>query len=207
MAIQDGLVIDCADVQAAGGVRHILIREWQDGDIITTDEALNRVTSIQDSGAVDADWGVYESEIESSSLVINGVNEGKDNTEYELTLSFFLPNLERTKMIRLQEMQGKCLMAIVVDVSSIHSSATNFIQNFVLGISDTRGNVYPNAYNRNQTYARIASIEGGTGTAFSDKTGVTVTLTCTQFQLPYTYTEFDGAGITIGATGLTATTT
>ena len=121
MAIQDGLVIDCADVQAAGGVRHILIREWQDGDLITTDEALNRVTSIQDSGAVDADWGVYESEIESSSLVINGVNEGKDNTEYELTLSFFLPNLERTKMIRLQEMQGKCLMAIVVDVSSIHS--------------------------------------------------------------------------------------
>jgi len=207
MAIQDGLEIDCADVQAAGGVRHILIREWQAGDLVITDQAANRVTRIRDNGGTDADWGVYESEIESSSLVINGVNEGKDNTEYELTLSFFLPNLERVKMIRLQEMQGKCLMAIVVDVSSIHNAATNFIQNFVLGISDVRSNVYPSAYRRNQTYARIASIEGGTGAAFSDKTGVTVTLTCTQFQLPYTYTEAAGAGITIGATGLTATTT
>tara|TARA_R110000744_G_scaffold330198_1_gene435713 strand:+ start:667 stop:1287 length:621 start_codon:yes stop_codon:yes gene_type:complete len=206
MAIQGGYSVDCGAIQAAGGLKHILIRPWIAGDLITTDLALNQVTRIQDSGGTDADWGVYESEIESSSITINGVNEGKDNTEYECTLSFFLPNLGRNQFRRLQEFQGQCLMVIGV----VSNADVNEEPNFVLGVSDINGNVYPNAYNRNQTYARIASIEGGTGAAFSDKTGVTVTITCTQFQLPYTYVPVPsgvGLGIVIGATGMTATTT
>ena len=112
MAIQGGYSVDCGAIQAAGGLKHILIRPWIAGDLITTDLALNQVTRIQDSGGTDADWGVYESEIESSSITINGVNEGKDNTEYECTLSFFLPNLGRNQFRRLQEFQGQCLMVI-----------------------------------------------------------------------------------------------
>jgi len=206
MSIQGGYSVNCEAIQAAGGLKHILIRPWIAGDLITTDAAANRVTRIQDVGATDADWGVYESEIESSSITINGINEGKDNTEYECTLSFFLPNLGRNQFRRLQEFQGQCLMVIGI----VSNADAQEQPNFVLGISDVNGNVYPNAYNRNQTYARIASIEGGTGAAFSDKTGVTVTITCTQFQLPLTYFPVPsgaGTGIIIDATGGQATTT
>jgi hypothetical protein len=32
MAIEDGMSVSCSDLQAIGGVRQILIREWQDDD-------------------------------------------------------------------------------------------------------------------------------------------------------------------------------
>ena len=202
MAIENGQAIGCADLQASGGVRHILIREWKAGDLITVNDAASTVTRIQDSGALDADWGVFESKIETSGLTINGTNEGKDVNTYELNLSFNLPRLNNEKIVRLQEFQdAECLMVIVID----SNSDGNYVQNFVMGISDKFKNVYD--YKRNQTYARIASIEGGTGAAFSDETGLTVTITCTQYQLPLTYVEAAGNGITIAATGLTATTT
>ena len=202
MAIESGQAIGCADLQAAGGVRHILIREWKAGDLITVDNAASTVTRIKDSGGTDADWGVFESKIETSALTISGTNEGKAVNTYELNLSFNLPRLNNDKIKRLQDFQqAECLMVIVVD----SNSDAAYSENFVMGISDKFKNVYD--YKRNQTYARIASIEGGTGAAFSDETGLTVTITCTQYQLPLSYVEAAGAGITILAGGLTATTT
>ena len=40
-----------------------------------------------------ADWGVYESQIERSSLTVTGTNENKNFTTYECVLSLFLPFL------------------------------------------------------------------------------------------------------------------
>ena len=56
---------------------------------------------------------------------------------------------------------------------------------------------------RSQTYATIQSIEGGTGAAYGDENGVTVTIACTQYELPRTYTT---GTLTIDNDG-TATTT
>ena len=50
-------------------------------------------------------------------------------------------------------------------------------------------------------------VEGGSGAAFSDEDGVTVTLTCTQFEAPNAYYPATGLGVVLGSTGLTATTT
>ena len=75
----------------------------------------------------------------------------------------------------------------------------------LIGASDTLSNLENKA--RSQTWARIASIEGGTGAAFSDEDGVTVTLTCTQFEAPNAYYPATGLGVVLGSTGLTATTT
>lgn len=214
MSIESGLAINCADVQTTGGLSHVLIREWNSPsteDTVTFDHSGNWLVNkiVNSNGtATEAVWGVFESKIESSSLTISATNEGKDITTFECTVSMYLPRLSRTKFLRLQEMQGKCLMVLCVDtnVTLTNGIGTNgAYQGMLIGASETLSNIESKA--RSQTWARIASIEGGTGAAFSDEDGVTVTLTCTQYEAPNPYYPATGVGITIGSTGLTATTT
>lgn len=217
MSIESGLSIGCTDLQASGGLSHVLIREWNSpansADTVTFDHSGNwSVTALKNTpqgGSLGVmNWGVYESKIESSSLTIAATNEGKNITTYECTVSMYLPRLSEEKFLRLQEMQGKCLMVLCVDTNvalTNGTGSTNAYQGMLIGASDTLSNLESKA--RSQTWARIASIEGGTGAAFSDEDGVTVTLTCTQFESPNAYYPAAGVGITIGSTGLTATTT
>ena len=210
MSIESGLSIGCTDLQASGGLSHVLIREWNSPsgtDTVTFDHDGNwKVTKIANSigTATEAVWGVYESKIESSSLTIAATNEGKNITTYECTVSMYLPRLSEDKFLRLQEMQGKCLMVLCVDTNATIGVNAGY-QGMLIGASDTLSNLESKA--RSQTWARIASIEGGSGAAFSDEDGVTVTLTCTQFEAPNAYYPATGVGVVLGSTGLTATTT
>ena len=152
MAIESGQAIVCADLQSVGGTRTILIREWKADDIIGYTKNISSIYKIRDVGDVTATWGVYESKIESSSLTVNATNEGKDTTTVETTLSFNLPYLERTKIVRLNEFEGKCLMVLVIDNNDDGSNNSNL----VMGISDKYRSTY--RVTDGQTYARLASV-------------------------------------------------
>ena len=219
MSIESGLEIGCTDLQGAGGLKYVLIREWNPSgiDTVTFNHATDnfKCTVIKNNQGTDteADWGVYESKIESSSLTVTGTNEGKDFTTYECVLSMYLPKITLTKLLRLQELTGKCLMVLVVDSNTTlpevgDSPVVGATQGLLIGASSKFSNLDEKA--RSQTWARIASIEGGTGAAFSDEDGVTLNITCTQYELPNPYVPAGTAitdGIRIDATGLTATTT
>lgn len=205
MAITDGLAIGCGDLQATGGIKRVLIREWNStgspDDIILGAAGAHTVTSIMDSGGTDSTWGVFENKIETPALVVSGTTE-KNVSTYECSVSFNLPKMDLIKTNRLQEFTGKCLMVLAEDTNSDW---------FVLGISNTLtgsdGNLDPSTAGdtgtRQQTFAKLGTIEGGSGAAFSDENGLTVTLTCTQFELPRLYVN---ATIPVfAATGLTAT--
>ena len=220
MAIESGLAIGCSDLQSAGGIKNVLIREWNSpsgADTVTFDHTSGnfKCTVIKNSAdtATQAVWGVYESQIERSSLTVTGTNENKNFTTYECVLSLFLPKIDATKLLRLQELTGKCLMVLVVDSNTTlplsgAAPTADESQALLIGASSKFSNLDDKA--RSQTWARIASIEGGTGAAFSDEDGVTLNITCTQYELPNPYIPA-GTGVTdgirIGATGLTATTT
>ena len=205
MAITDGLAIGCGDLQATGGIKRVLIREWNStgtADEITLGGAgAHTVTSIMDSGGTNSTWGVFENKIETPALVVSGTTE-KNVSTYECSVSFNLPKMDLIKTNRLQEFTGKCLMVLAEDTNSDW---------FVLGISNTLtgsdGNLDPSTAGdtgtRQQTFAKLGTIEGGSGAAFSDENGLTVTLTCTQFELPRLYVNVTAPSI--DATGLTAT--
>ena len=209
MAITDGLAIGCGDLQATGGIKRVLIREWNStgtADEITLGGAgAHTVTSIMDSAGTSSTWGVFENKIETPALVVSGTTE-KNVSTYECSVSFNLPKMDLIKTNRLQEFTGKCLMVLAEDTNSDW---------FVLGISNTLtgsdGNLDPatagDTGTRQQTFAKLGTIEGGSGAAFSDENGLTVTLTCTQFELPRLYVNVGGVSTTpvIAATGLTAT--
>jgi len=205
MAITDGMAVTCSDLQAVGGTRTIAIRKWLAADVVAyTDPATageHAIDSILTTSS-NAVWGVYESRIESSSLTVTGSNEGKDTTTYECTLSWFIPGLTASEFARIHDFDdGGCLMALIIDNNDMTSGTTTAsgdqFHNKVIGVSKKYENQGDN--DRNQTYARLVSVEGGTGAAFSDEIGVTVTIAATQYEIPRNYL---GSIQFVGDTGL-----
>ena len=194
MAIDTGLAIVCADLQATGGIKRILIRAWSADDVVlygTTPET-HTITSIKDLAA-DAAWGVYEFKNETPALTISATKE-MGSTAFECGLSFFLPKLEYLKFNLVQSILNSCLMVIAVDTND---------NAFVLGVSEKYEN--ESVSSRNQTFANLATVEGGTGAAYADESGFTISLMARQFEMPRQYVP-SATGITVAADGLTATT-
>ena len=210
MAIADGLTTTCTNIQSSGGIQTVFIREWNfkqsDGttapDMIAT-LGTGTITSIADNGGTNSTWGVYETKIETPVLSVTGASVGNANT-YECNLTFNLPQLDLARRNSITDLQGKCLQVMMLDTNGTY---------FVIGISGTLtggdgGLDLPIASGhigtRPQTFARLSAVEGGTGAAFSDETGLNITLTCTQYELPRTYVAA-GAAVSINAAGLVAT--
>ena len=204
MGVADGMAINCSDLQAVGGTRLIAIRKWLATDVVAFDDPNHDITSILEVAAP-AEWGVYESRIESSSLTVSATNEGKFFTTYDCTVSWFIPGFTAAQFKDLHSFEGgDCLMVMVIDnndnTSGTTPSAATYASNKVIGTSKRFNDLDNQA--RSQTYARVMSIEGGTGAAFSDEIGVTVTIGCTQYEIPRKY---EGT-IVLGSTGKTLTT-
>jgi hypothetical protein len=194
MAIDTGLAIVCADLQATGGIKRILLRAWAAGDTVAYGGAgVHTITSIKDTGGTDADWGVYEFKNETPALTINATKEN-GSTAFECGLSFMLPKLEVGKANVVQDLLNSCLMIIAVDTND---------KAFVLGVSKKYSNTLDQS--RNQTFGNFASAEGGTGAAYSDESGITISLMSRQFEMPREYVS--PGVIAITGTGITATTT
>ena len=202
MAIADGLTTTCTNLQASGGIQTVFVREWNSTgspDQIAT-LGTGTITSIADSGGTTSTWGVYETKLETPALSISGTAVGNANT-YECSLTFNLPQLDLARRNSITDFQGKCLQVMMKDTNGTY---------FVIGISGVLtggdgGVDLPAAAHigtRPQTFARLSAVEGGTGAAFSDETGLTVTLTCTQYELPRTYVA---AGAAVSITGVVAT--
>ena len=207
MGVADGMAINCSDLQAVGGTRLIAIRKWIDTDVVVFDDANHDITSILEVAAP-AEWGVYESRIESSSLTVSATNEGKFFTTYDCTVSWFIPGFTAAQFKDLHSFEGgDCLMVMVID-NNDYSSGTQvpatgmtYASNKVIGVSNTLEN--QDSAVRTQQYCTLRSIEGGTGAAFSDEIGVTVTVGCMMYETPRNY----AGTIALGATGLTLETT
>jgi hypothetical protein len=196
MAIDTGLAITCADLQATGGIKRILIRAWTADDVVLygTTPATHTITSIKDLAA-DATWGVYEFKNETPALTISATKE-MGSTAFECGLSFFLPKLEYLKFNIIESITNSCLMVIAVDTND---------NAFVLGVSEKYEN--ESVSSRNQTFAQLATVEGGTGAAYSDESGITISLMARQFEMPRQYVVTSPSnGIVVAADGLTATT-
>jgi hypothetical protein len=190
MAIDTGLAIACADLQATGGITQILLRSWTATDAITYGATgTHSIASIL-KVAADADWFVYEFKNETPALTIAATKEN-GSTAFECGLSFFLPKTDVTKYTALQGMLNSCMMGIAIDTNG---------NKWVLGVSEKYAN--EDVASRSQTFLNMATIEGGTGAAYSDESGVTVSLMARQFELPRKYV----GTVDVNTVALTATT-
>ena len=191
MAIDTGLGVTCTDLQATGGIKQILLRSWASNDAVVYGNAAGEhdIDSILTGGS-SAAWFVFEFKNETPAMTINATKEN-GSTAFECGLSFMLPKLDSTKFAELQELLNTCMMGIAIDTNN---------NAFVLGVSEKYAN--EDVPSKNQTFLNLASMEGGTGAAYSDESGITVSLMARQFELPRKYI----GTITVDTAALTATT-
>ena len=191
MAIDTGLGVTCTDLQATGGIKQILLRSWATTDAVVYGNAAGEhdIDSILTGGS-SASWFVFEFKNETPAMTINATKEN-GSTAFECGLSFMLPKLDNTKFAELQELLNTCMMGIAIDTND---------NAFVLGVSEKYAN--EDVPSKNQTFLNLASMEGGTGAAYSDENGMTVSLMARQFELPRQY----AGTITVDTAALTATT-
>jgi hypothetical protein len=188
MAIDTGLGVVCADLQATGGISQILIREWATADVVTYGiGTAHTITNIQSGG--DSAWFVYEFKNEVPAMTITATKEN-GSTSFECGLSFMLPNIDATKFEELKNFENACMMGMVLDTNG------NW---WVLGASAKYANEDVQA--KSQTFLSLTGFEGGTGAAYSDENGITINLMARQFELPR---EYRGT-VTVDTAALTAT--
>ena len=161
MAITDGIAVKCADLQASGGIRNILIRTWATGDAVTyvNTGTSHSISSIVDTGGSDATWYVYEFKNESPALTVAAAKEN-GSTSYESALAFMMPEMTDVKGAALQQLMDTCMMVIAVGNNGV---------NYVLGVSQKYSN--EKAEIRNQTYSSMTGAEGASGAAYNDDSG------------------------------------
>ena len=188
MAIDTGLGVVCADLQATGGVSQIILRSWLLADVVTYGSTgVHTITNIQSGG--DAAWFVYEFKNETPALAVNATKEN-GSTAFECGLSFNVPRMNLAKFDEFQTLLDTCMMGMVQDTNS------NW---WVLGASEKYANEDVAA--KSQTFLNLASMEGGTGAAYSDENGMTASLMARQFELPRLYV----GTVTVDTSALTAT--
>jgi len=192
MPIDSGLLVDCGDLNAVGGIRQILLTDLD--NIATVAPTTAATDHIITGLTVTNPWARFEFKNETAALAITGTKEG-GSTAYECALSFYIPDMTANRMAELSDLEDVCPVAMV---------EMNSGQIFVIGLSYRYENLSASStpWTRNQTYANLTSIEGGTGSAYADDNGLTVTLTARQFELPFNYS----GAITVVAGDLTATT-
>tara|TARA_R100001463_G_scaffold1559_4_gene6828 strand:- start:3625 stop:4206 length:582 start_codon:yes stop_codon:yes gene_type:complete len=192
MAIDKGIGVECSNLQSTGGITQILLRTWQTSDVVVYGDAAGEhdIDSIKTS-TNPADWFVFENKNETGALTVNATKEN-GSTAFECTLTFMIPQINNDRFAEIQAMLDTCMMGAVKDTNGSW---------WVIGASSKYANEDVQA--KSQTFLNFTSAEGGTGAAYSDESGMTVTLTARQFELPRKYI----GTVDVNTSALTATTT
>ena len=203
MAIDTGLQVDCGNLNAVGGIRQILLTDLDNIATVapTTSNAAHTLTSITTTSP----WARFEFKNETASLAISGTKEG-GSTAYECALSFYLPQMTGARFNEIMSIAGwtDTALAAACPVALVEMNDGTVL---LVGWSYVYQNISEGStpWDRNQTYANLTTIEGGTGSAYADDNGLTITLTARQFELPLEY-QSALLGITVLAGDVTADT-
>jgi hypothetical protein len=200
MAIDTGLLVDCGNLNAVGGIRQILLTDLDNVATVlpTTSNSSHTLTSFITTAA----WARFEFKNETASLAISGTKEG-GSTSYECALSFYLPQMNGARFNEIMSLAGwtdtELTSACPVALIEMNDGTKLVVGWSYVYANQSQGSTF---WDRNQTYANLTTIEGGTGATYADDNGLTITLTAKQFELPLEYT----GDITVVAGDLTATT-
>ncbi len=161
------------DLEVRGGLKHIAIGEFGVTSAVTFDSAAgdHHISALTNGG-----MKLFELKQGTGSLTTTGTKEG-GTIMFENTVTFYVPRISDDHLAALYELANKDLICIVEAFEGTK---------YVVGVSEEY-KLSTDVAN-NQMYARMTSIEGGTGAALGDENGVTVTITAMSGELPRTYT-------------------
>lgn len=174
MAIDLGIAIDCADLVEVGGLHNIYVTDLASlTDIEIGSSGTHEYTKLTKTG-----WAMFQVKPNTSSWNTTATKEN-GLTRYETTVQWYIPNITSAVLHVLEDMRNACIVAVGQFRSG--QALTCGVSQEYIGTGE--GTDYW-AYNK--TYATM-SLEGTSGTSFTDGNGVTVTLTATSFETPRSY--------------------
>jgi len=172
--IDCGISISCSDEAHIGGVKRVFVINRD----ALADTAFNKVsgehaydnyTTVGSSATATNRW--HEIELYDETGVFTGTGELGDagNSVISNEITGFIPVMEKVKALCLNKIKDSC--KVVALVQTMEGQA------FVIGYDETIG----------KKAALRAQISLESGTAFTDRQGYTITMTGTQFDVPYEY--------------------
>ena len=193
MALTTGIKVASEDILKKGGLRAIYLTEYSNlaSVAITSGQADVALTS--------AKAYAFQFELETANWSFTATSE-RGSTLVEHTIEFYVPNMQKANFEELKEILNVPIVAICEE-NNVDSSKGKA---WLVGYSETYSSITSSgsaaAFNdQDQMYAMISSIEGSTGSAFSDTIGCTVRITARSGDLPYLVPAGD---ITRGSTEL-----
>lgn len=175
MAIDLGLALDCAGLVEVGGLKNVYVTDLAS---LTTVTPVSTAGEHTYSHLTKAGWAMFQLKPSSSSW---NVTSSKENgvTKFETTIQWYIPNINAAMAHVLDDMTDACIVAVAQFRSG---------EKMTCGISEAyKGTGHGTDYWKyNKTYGTM-TLEGTSGTDYTDGNGVTVTITASSFEYPRSY--------------------
>ncbi len=167
MAITAGLSVAQLDLVKKGGIKSIYLVEHSDLNTMAGDAAADLDFALTTSKM----FG-FEFELETANWNFSATSE-RGSTMVEHTIQWYIPNCSKTTMVRLNSLSNIPVLVLI---------RTQAGKDWLVGHSAAYAAL--TGVQNNQMYAMISSVEGDTGSAYSDSTGCTVTITARAGEMP-----------------------
>lgn len=182
MAIDTGIAIDCSDLVEVGGVNNVYVTDLSNLATVTIDGSAGYSNLTGTS-----DWAMFQTKPDTASFNVTSTIEN-GITQYESTISWYVPNVTKGDLALIKSMQGGCCVAVAQFRSGLGTAGGANSTNRVIGMSETyKGFGYGNNFLYNDTYGRM-TVEFTSGTTFEDGNGATITITAPSYEPPRAYT-------------------
>lgn len=167
----ENLAIAHGDLERRGGIQYVGIGLLDDASAVSFTNTAGTAHAVSFTAANPLE--LFDLKQGTGSLSTSGSKEG-GTILFEHTVSFFVPNMSSAHLRSLDAMKNEHIVVVAQGYDG---------NTFCIGLSEayeledsTLGNV--------QMFATLSSIEGATGAALGDESGVTVTITCSSGELP-----------------------
>jgi hypothetical protein len=170
MAIETLQVVH-TDLQVRGGLKNIAIADVSDITAATYGSDTHTISAVSDATAKMFDLKLGTGSLSSSGSKENG------SIMFENTISFYVPNMSLAHYDALISMID---LPIAVWAEDYNDAV------YCIGISQKYNE--SSDFEGHQMYAKVTSVEGSTGAALGDESGVTVTISAMEGELPRLFT-------------------
>ena len=171
MAIETLQVVH-TDLQVRGGLKNIAIADVSSITAATYGDGTHTITDLTGSTAAK----MFDLKLGTGSLSSSGSKEN-GSIMFENTISFYVPNMSLAHYDALISMID---LPIAVWTEDYNGAV------YCIGLSEKYNE--SSDFAGHQMYAKVTSVEGNTGAALGDESGVTVTISAMEGELPRLYT-------------------
>tara|TARA_R110002012_G_scaffold77863_4_gene198585 strand:- start:1907 stop:2473 length:567 start_codon:yes stop_codon:yes gene_type:complete len=168
MALDAGIIIASTDLEKRGGIKHVYVTELANIATATASSTLHTYTALTMESGKTFFWLGHENETAGMNIALSKEN---GSTIVETSVELYIPAMDAVRHEELSKITDVPLMLVCLDYNGKY---------WAIGLD----NIFGSNLASHQTYAKLMSAEGGSGAAWSDKSGLTISFSARTGELP-----------------------